>query len=37
VPAKIIEGKSNVPLIRLSAAEYVANGKRYRDSLRRID
>jgi carbonic anhydrase/acetyltransferase-like protein (isoleucine patch superfamily) len=37
VPAKILEGKSNVPLNRLSAAEYVANGKRYRDSLRRID
>jgi carbonic anhydrase/acetyltransferase-like protein (isoleucine patch superfamily) len=37
VPAKIHEGRSNVPLNRLSAAEYVANGKRYRDSLRRID
>ena len=37
VPARIVEGKSNVPFIRLSAAEYVANGKRYRDSLRRID
>jgi carbonic anhydrase/acetyltransferase-like protein (isoleucine patch superfamily) len=37
VPAKIFEGRSNVPLNRLSAAEYVANGKRYRESLRRID
>jgi carbonic anhydrase/acetyltransferase-like protein (isoleucine patch superfamily) len=37
VPAKIFEGRSNVPLIRFSAAEYVVNGKRYRDSLRRID
>jgi carbonic anhydrase/acetyltransferase-like protein (isoleucine patch superfamily) len=37
VPAKILEGKSNVALNRLSAAEYVANGKRYRESLRRID
>ncbi len=37
VPAKIQEGRSNVALIRFSAAEYVANGKRYRDSLRRID
>jgi hypothetical protein len=37
VPAKIFGDRSNVPLIRLSAAEYVANGKRYRDSLRRID
>jgi carbonic anhydrase/acetyltransferase-like protein (isoleucine patch superfamily) len=37
VPAKIFDDRSNVPLIRLSAAEYAANGKRYRDSLRRID
>jgi carbonic anhydrase/acetyltransferase-like protein (isoleucine patch superfamily) len=37
VPAKIFEGRSNVPLNRLSAAEYVANGKRYRESLRRLD
>jgi carbonic anhydrase/acetyltransferase-like protein (isoleucine patch superfamily) len=37
VPAKIFGDRSNVPLIRFSAAEYVANGKRYRDSLRRID
>jgi carbonic anhydrase/acetyltransferase-like protein (isoleucine patch superfamily) len=36
VPVKILEGRSNVPLNRLSAAEYVANGKRYRESLRRI-
>lgn len=37
VPARILEGRSNVPLNRLSAAEYVANGKRYREALRRID
>jgi carbonic anhydrase/acetyltransferase-like protein (isoleucine patch superfamily) len=37
VPAVIKEGKSDVQLIQLSAAEYVANGKRYRASLRRID
>ncbi len=37
VPAKIFEGRSDVPMIRLSAAEYVANAKRYRASLRRLD
>jgi carbonic anhydrase/acetyltransferase-like protein (isoleucine patch superfamily) len=37
VPAKIFEGRSDVPMIRLSAAQYVMNGTRYRKSLRRID
>ena len=37
VPAKIFEGRSDVPMIRVSAAEYVANAKRYRASLRRMD
>ena len=37
VPAKILEGRSDVPMIRLSAAEYVSNAKRYRTSLRRLD
>jgi carbonic anhydrase/acetyltransferase-like protein (isoleucine patch superfamily) len=37
VPAQIREGRSNVGLIQLSAAEYVANGKRYRASLKRVD
>jgi carbonic anhydrase/acetyltransferase-like protein (isoleucine patch superfamily) len=37
VPAVIREGKSDMELIKLSAAEYVANGKRYRATLRRID
>jgi carbonic anhydrase/acetyltransferase-like protein (isoleucine patch superfamily) len=37
VPATIREGKSNLGLIQLSAAEYVANGKRFRTSLRRVD
>jgi carbonic anhydrase/acetyltransferase-like protein (isoleucine patch superfamily) len=37
VPAQIREGKSSLELIRLSADEYVANGKRYRTSLRRVD
>ena len=37
VPAKIFEGRSDVPMIRLSAAEYVSNAKRYRTSLRRLD
>ncbi len=37
VPAKILEGRSDVPMIGVSAAEYVANAKRYRTSLRRLD
>jgi len=37
VPAKILEGRSDVSMIRLSAAEYVGNAKRYRASLRRLD
>src|ERR1700722_4566634 len=37
VPAQIREGKSNLPLIQMSAAEYVSNGKRFRASLRRVD
>jgi carbonic anhydrase/acetyltransferase-like protein (isoleucine patch superfamily) len=37
VPAMIREGKSSLELIKLSADEYVANGRRYRESLRRVD
>ncbi len=37
VPAKIFEGRSDVAMIKLSAAQYVLNAKRYRDGLRRID
>jgi carbonic anhydrase/acetyltransferase-like protein (isoleucine patch superfamily) len=37
VPAVIREGKSSLEIIQLSAAEYVANGKRFRASLRRLD
>jgi carbonic anhydrase/acetyltransferase-like protein (isoleucine patch superfamily) len=37
VPAKILEGRSDVAMIRLSAAEYVANVARYKSSLRRMD
>jgi carbonic anhydrase/acetyltransferase-like protein (isoleucine patch superfamily) len=36
IPANIREGASDVGLIRLSAAEYVGNGKRYRASLRQV-
>jgi carbonic anhydrase/acetyltransferase-like protein (isoleucine patch superfamily) len=36
IPATIREGASNVGLIRLSAAEYVGNAKRYRTSLRQV-
>ncbi len=37
VPAKILEGRSDVAMIKLSAAEYVANVARYKSSLRRLD
>lgn len=37
VPAKIAEGRSDVHMIEISAAQYVENAKRYRTSLRRVD
>jgi carbonic anhydrase/acetyltransferase-like protein (isoleucine patch superfamily) len=37
VPAKVFEGRSDIPMIKLSAAQYVMNAKRYREGLRRID
>jgi carbonic anhydrase/acetyltransferase-like protein (isoleucine patch superfamily) len=37
VPAQIREGRSDLGLIQLSAAEYVANGKRFKELLERID
>jgi carbonic anhydrase/acetyltransferase-like protein (isoleucine patch superfamily) len=37
VPAKVVEGRSDVPMIKLSAAQYVMNAKRYREGLRRLD
>ncbi len=37
VPAKSFEGRSDIPMIRLSAGQYVLNAKRYRQSLRRLD
>jgi carbonic anhydrase/acetyltransferase-like protein (isoleucine patch superfamily) len=37
VPAKILEGRSDVAMIRISGQEYVNNAKRYRSSLRRVD
>jgi carbonic anhydrase/acetyltransferase-like protein (isoleucine patch superfamily) len=37
IPAKILEGRSEMWLIKASAAEYVANAKRYRATLRRLD
>ena len=36
VPAKVFEGRSDVRMNQLSAAEYVTNAKRYRASLRRV-
>ena len=37
VPAKILEGRSDVAMIKLSAAEYVGNVARYKSTLRRLD
>ena len=37
VPAKVFECRSDVPMIKLSAAQYVMNAKRYREGLRRLD
>jgi carbonic anhydrase/acetyltransferase-like protein (isoleucine patch superfamily) len=37
VPAKIKEGASDLGLIRLSAEQYVENGRRYRQRLERVD
>jgi len=36
VPAKVLEGRSDVHMIATSAAQYVENAKRYRTSLRRL-
>jgi hypothetical protein len=37
IPAQIREGRSNQVIIKLSAAEYAANAKRYRENLKRLD
>lgn len=37
VPAAIRPGKSDPVMIGFSAAEYVANGRRYRNTLTRVD
>ncbi len=37
VPARITEGASDAAMIRLSAREYVANGRRFYKELRRLD
>jgi carbonic anhydrase/acetyltransferase-like protein (isoleucine patch superfamily) len=37
VPVTVHEGRSDVELIRLSAAQYVENAARYAASLRRVD
>lgn len=37
VPAKVREGGSDLSLIRLAAEGYVANGRRYRNELVRLD
>src|ERR1700733_4311227 len=36
VPAKILENRSDIAMIRFSSLEYVNNAKRYRASLRQI-
>lgn len=37
VPASLRPGKSDPVMIGFSAAEYVTNGRRYRDTLTRVD
>jgi carbonic anhydrase/acetyltransferase-like protein (isoleucine patch superfamily) len=37
IPAKILEGKSDPAMIKMSAGFYVDNATRYRASLRRLD
>ena len=37
VPAKVLEGRSNAEMIRFSAEQYVRNGARFRQGLRRLD
>jgi carbonic anhydrase/acetyltransferase-like protein (isoleucine patch superfamily) len=37
VPAVIREGESSLTMIQYSAAEYVANGKRFKETLSRLD
>jgi hypothetical protein len=37
VPAKVRPGASQWEIIRIAAAEYVANGRRFRSDLVRID
>ena len=37
IPARIVEGKSDVTMIKTSAGVYLDNARRYRASLRRLD
>jgi carbonic anhydrase/acetyltransferase-like protein (isoleucine patch superfamily) len=37
VPATVRPGKSSLALIQMSAAEYVSNGRRFKELLKRID
>ncbi len=37
IPARVLEGRSDTAMIKLSAAQYVTNAERYMTSLRRID
>jgi carbonic anhydrase/acetyltransferase-like protein (isoleucine patch superfamily) len=37
VPATVRPGQSSLVMIQVSGAEYVANGRRFRESLTRID
>ncbi len=37
IPAKVLPGGEDQADLAAGAAVYVANGKRYRDQLRRID
>ncbi|HUC37449.1 MAG TPA: gamma carbonic anhydrase family protein [Acidimicrobiales bacterium] len=37
VPATIKPGGSRIEVIRVASAEYIENGRRYREQLRRVD
>ena len=37
VPARILENRSDVAMIKISSSEYVDNAKRYQASLHRLD
>lgn len=37
IPARVQPGGSNLEMIRITVDEYVANGRRFREELERLD